>query len=90
MEKEILDKLKALEKEGRARLAEVRRNKRRNRPTREHSTTMDHFIQARKSGAVDESYLLNKYLDRDDLTVKDRHALTRRRRLLGNKVPSGS
>jgi hypothetical protein len=85
MEKEILQQLKSLEREGRNRLAEIRRLKKESRPSRRHSQTMEEFLRARKSGVVDESYLLNKFLDKDDLPVADRHALTRRRRLLGRK-----
>jgi hypothetical protein len=90
MEKDILAKLKALEKEGRSRLAAIRRAKREARPKQNHTLVMSEFLQARKSEAVDESYLLNKYLDKDDLTVKERHSLTNRRRTVLRKKQVGS
>lgn len=87
MEKEILDKLKALTKDAKQQLAEVRRLKRESRLQQSHSSLMQEFLRARESG-VDELYLLNKFLDRDDLSVAERHSLrARRRKLLKKTTP---
>ena len=83
MEKDILSNLKTLEREGRQQLALLRKQKRANRPHREHSTIIREHLRARKSGdpAV-ELFLLNRLLDRDDLSPKERKSISARRRNL--------
>jgi len=81
METELLTRLKALEKEGRTRLAEIRRLKRESRPPKSPSRKMSQFIKARKSVNSDvELHMINQLLDRDDLTKNERHSLKLRRK----------
>lgn len=85
MEKEI-EQLKALIKEGRTLLAEIRRKKRELRPPKSTSQTMASFISARKS--VDretELLMINRLLDRHDLSASERNSLRVRRKSLLTK-----
>lgn len=85
MEKEI-EQLKALIKEGRTLLAGIRRKKRELRPPKSTSQTMASFISARKS--VDretELLMINRLLDRHDLSASERNSLRVRRKSLLTK-----
>lgn len=86
MEKDILSNLKTLEREGRQQLALLRKQKRADRPHREHSTVIREHLQARKSGSYSdptiELFRLNRLLDRDDLSPQERKSISARRRNL--------
>ena len=80
-EAEILSELKSLAKEGREKLAEIRRIKKESRPPKSPSLKMSQFIKARKSVDPEtELFMLNRLLDRDDLTRSERNSLKVRRK----------
>jgi hypothetical protein len=90
MEKEILDKLKALARQGRKDLASLRRRKREGNGPKHHTFLMEKHGQARKSGLFQdlssELFAVNRILDRDNLSAEDRKSFTRRRRDLLKKM----
>lgn len=87
MRKTILKSLKNLTKEGRSRLAEIRRIKRESKPPKSPSQRMAEFIKARKSVDIDtELFMINKLLDRDDLTQNERCSLRNRKKSLLDRL----
>jgi hypothetical protein len=87
MTNEILTQLKALEREGRTRLAEIRRIKRESRPPKSPSQRMSSFIKARRQVGYDtELNMIVALLDRSDLTKSERHSLKLRKKVVLERI----
>lgn len=86
--KELVKQIKALNKEAKTRLAEIRRAKRESRPPKSSSRRMAEFIKARQSVEADaELFMINRLLDLDDLTDNERNSLRFRKNTLLNRSP---
>ena len=88
----VFERLREMDRLGKALLADVRARKRRNRKERDFTPAIADLRSMREGGCTAEAELfqVNKVLDRDDLSMKERRSVKKRRTALLKKINPAS
>lgn len=87
-----LEKFRQIERLGKVLLADVRARKKRNRRMRDFTPAIADLRAMREDGCTPQAelFVVNRVLDRDDLSLKERRSVKKRRSALLTKINPAS